>query len=254
MVSNTLMPVQDLYPFERSGMIRTTLMIILFVAVGWISALGQEATADTDTTYSPVKKIDEMVYEIGNITLDRRVNKMTIPGWVNMDRGPIEYFAVTPEGKTHESVLVLDIQPLHLQIALLLCGFDQNQNLECQGDSALPQGDSVEAFVEWTGTGGETVICPAADLVYDYVNKISMTCNWWVFTGSFIWDNRLAADTEGSIIATYSDPVAILNTPSWGRADDTVYGVNEEKAPPPGTPIRLIIKTGDRETQKGDSK
>jgi len=215
--------------------------------------MAQSASDNLSAPDSIVKRIDDGIYKIGRVFLNQPAGSITMPGWINMDRGPVEYLAVTPHGKTHESVVVLDIKPLNLMTALLLCGLDYGQNLAFQGDTTAPQGDSVKIFIEWEGDSGDTLTKAAADMVYDYNNKAPMKENWWVFTGSFIYDNGLAADREGSIIATYSDPVAILNTPAWGRYDDTVYGVNEELVPVQKTPIRLIIKLPEKTgVGKGD--
>ena len=232
---------------------------LFFSVVSILLMLGAPVAVQSENTNiiqpdSLAKKTGDATYEIGNVILNTDSNEITLPGRINMDHGPVEYLAVATGGKTYESVLVMDIQPLHLQVALLLCGLDYGQNLAFQGDTTMPEGDSVEMMVQWISSGGDTVIYPASKLVYDFQNKAPMTDNWWVFTGSFIYDKQIAADMEGSLIATYSDPVAILNTPSSGRIDDTVYGVNEEIVPAAGTPIKLIIKTGDKRIQRGDLK
>lgn len=158
-----------------------------------------------------------------------------------MSSGPVEYYAVTPDGKTHESVIALDIKPLHLQTALLLLGLDYGQNLQMQGDTAAPAGDSVLISVSWQ-LDGDSITVPASSLLYNTMSEEPDEDGPWVFTGSMMYEGRFLADYEGSIIATYSDPVAILNTPMSGRYDDTSFDVNEALTPPVGTEILLIIK------------
>lgn len=158
-----------------------------------------------------------------------------------MSSGPVEYFAVTPGGKTHESVIALDIKPLHLQTALLLLGLECGQNLEMQGDTTAPAGDSVVISVSWR-LEDDSVTVPAANLLFNTMSREPVKDGPWVFTGSIMYEGRFLADYEGSIIATYSDPVAILNTPMAGRYDDTSFGINEELIPPVGTEILLIIE------------
>jgi len=159
-----------------------------------------------------------------------------------MRDGAIEYFAVTPDGKTYESVLTLRAKPLHLQLALLLLGAEYGGGLAFQGDSALPAGDSVEMYVTWVTDKGDSVKRPATDLLYDRETKRAMPLSKWVFTGSMIRDSAsFAADIEGSIVAVYSDPVAILNNPRRGRFDQTMYNPNTEVLPPLGTEITMTI-------------
>jgi hypothetical protein len=63
----------------------------------------------------------------------------------------------------------------------------------------------------------------------------------WLFTGSMVVDGRFIADLDGSIIATYSDPAAVLNNPLAGRLDDTVYEANADILPAPGTEVTVTI-------------
>jgi hypothetical protein len=238
----------------RRLMFRIIVQLSLIVLFLGGAVWGEDAIAVSDSGQSPVKKISESLYEIGNIRLDLHAGRLSMAGWVNMDRGTVEYFAVAPGGKTHESVLVLDINPLYLQVALLLAGLDYGQNLAFQGDTTMPEGDSVEAFVQWVDSEGDTAFYPASELVYDLMNKVPMSDNWWVFTGSFIYDKQIAAQLEGSLIATFSDPVAILNSTFWGRGDDTVYGINEEVIPAAGTPIQMIIQFDKSKSEKGDTQ
>jgi hypothetical protein len=166
---------------------------------------------------------------------------ITAPGWINMDSGALEYLAVTEYGKTHESVLVLDVVPLHLQIALLLMGLEYGQNLSFQGDTVRPIGDSLDIFVGWQEGQKPVEYIPATDLIYDrYANSI-MSETPWVFSGSYISQSGFMADVDGSIIAIYSDPVAILNNPLSGRMDDSYYQVNSRRTPEQGTDIMFKI-------------
>jgi len=190
---------------------------------------------------SLIIRVDAATYRIGNVLLDSEMRSIEMPGWINQDKGLVEYFAVAPGGKTHESVLVLDIQPLHLETALMLLGLDFGQNLAFQGDSTAPRGDEVTIEVSFVTPDGDSVRIPATDLLYDYQHDTPVPATNWVFTGSMLWEGRLLADVEGSIIATFADPAAILNNPNSGRTDDTMYGVHEDRTPPPQTPVTMTI-------------
>jgi hypothetical protein len=191
---------------------------------------------------SIIRVIDSTTYRIGNLIIDRTTNEIQCPGWVNMDSGIVEYLAVAPSGKTHESVLVVDVKPIHLQLAMLLLGLDYGQNIRFQGDSLAPQGDSVYVWVSWQNDGGETITYEASDLILNMVTDTAMQSTPWVFTGSLISEGGLMADAEGSIIATYSDPVAILNNPLPERMDDIYFAANHRVLPPRNTKIQLTIK------------
>ena len=96
------------------------LIICMFLSDG-VSLQAQ--TADTTQT-PPIVKLSPTTYKIGNIFLDVENRQVQFPGKVNMEKGIIELLACAPGGKMHESVLVMDIVPYHLQVSLLLLGLN----------------------------------------------------------------------------------------------------------------------------------
>ena len=71
-----------------------------------------------------IRKIQEGILRVGNITVNKRGRYVTVKGEVNMQEGLVEYLACGPRGKLHESVLKLNVDPFYLQIALLLIGLE----------------------------------------------------------------------------------------------------------------------------------
>jgi hypothetical protein len=229
--------------YSQAGYFFALLMVCLpLLCIVHASAQDQTQPSCGTKQDTCVVKLDKNHYRVGSVLIDKGRREITLHGWVNMNDGPIEYLAVAPGGKTHESVLVLDVQPLHLQLALLLFGLDYGQNLGFQGDSAMPMGDRVKIQVNWINLKGKQVRKSASEIVKDLRTNKAMKSSDWVFTGSTTNQDSFMADMDGSIIAVYSDPVAILNNPLGGRVDDTVYGSNKETLPPPGTKITMTIK------------
>lgn len=187
------------------------------------------------------ERISENVYRIGRVLLDTKARSVTCSGKVNLQKGPIEYLAVTPTGKRHESVLVLELEPMHLQVALLVLGLEPGGNLRRQGDTQPPKGAPVEIEMRWE-TGGKERAARLEELAWDIPKRRPMEHADWIFTGSKITDAGFAASLEGSLIASYRDPYAILNNPRATGADDTVYKVNERIVPPRGTPVTLVLR------------
>ena len=230
--------------FDYTSHSLTTLVAaIILVGMASIGVLAGEAGSPPEelNVDSLVRQIDTDTYRIGRLHLNKTTRQVIIPGLVNMNKGLVEYLAVAPGGKTHESVLLLDAKPLHVQTALLLLGLDYGNNLAFQGDTTAPAGDSVSVDVRWVSATGDTVTMPATALLTNLHDSTDIPATPWVFTGSDIWNGKLLADVEGSIAATYSDPAAILNTPMTGRADDTMYGANEAVVPERGQHVWLII-------------
>jgi hypothetical protein len=200
---------------------------------------------------SNIQQIGPDKYKIGSVILNKNKREIYISGSINMQSGLVEYLACHEEvGKLHESVLKLEAKPYDIQIALLLLGFKNKNNLKFQGDSTIPEGDPLDIFVEWKLTDKAKKRVRAEELVFDQQKKKTMEKTHWVFTGSQIVDGQFMADTDGSIIATFRDPLAIINNPLPTGADDTIYVSNEKLLPPKDTHILLILKAAEKETSE----
>ncbi len=186
-------------------------------------------------------QVGDGVYKLGEIDLDLNKKTITMYGKVNMSYGLIELLACTRIGKLHESALVIDVQPIHLQTALILLGLEYEGGLRYQGDPLTPKGDRVSIWVEWDA-GGQVKRHRAEDLVFNRQTQSSMQHTDWVFSGSRINDNGVfMAQAVGTLITTFHDPDAIIDNPLPGGADDTAYIVNTQVIPPKGTDLRMII-------------
>jgi len=194
-----------------------------------------------------IRKTDSGDFMIGNIIIKREQREIIIPGRVNMDAGMLEYLAVTDYGKTHEAVAVLDAQPMHIQLALLLLGADYGGNLRFQGDTLAPEGDTVSIQFKWRTPEGDTMTVPAGRLLREVATGRTMEGPRWVFTGSFVYEEKLMADMEGSIVACFSDPVAVLNNSLDTRIDDTIYEVNSSVVPKAGTELIMSITVPEQD-------
>lgn len=204
-----------------------------------------------------IRRIGAGLYRIGDVTLDADKRTIRCPGEVNMDAGgPIELLACTPRGKTHESVFVLSVRPLDLQVALLLLDMREGRNPaltypEGHPEADRPPGAAARILVEWPA---DTVMQTAARhrkraerFLYNVQADTPARRAEWVFLGSRFVDGRFGADLEGSLITTYHDPLAILELALPTAADDIYYDVNQAVCPPVGTPVELIISAGSRE-------
>lgn len=217
--------------------------IITFCFLFSLIALPQ---SNSDIKEQVVKQLSDSLYQIGNITLNSRTNELLMPGKINMDKGIIELLACAPGGKVHESVLIIDIVPYHLQVSLLLLGLNYGGGVAFQGDSSIPKGDSVEVFVKWTDEENNTKFYRGEDLVFNLKDSSVMKKTHWVFTGSKVIDGLFVADAEKSLITTFHDPFTILDNPSPDGAYDDFFIVNEKIVPPKGTKVEVIIKTGKK--------
>lgn len=201
------------------------------------------------------KQVGPGLYELGTITLDLKARRATVPGRINMSQGIIEYLAVMDRrGKLHESVLALDVQPSLFQLALILLGLEQSE--WAPPDPATRQftglakpGDPILMWVEWD-RNGKTERVAAEALVFNRETQKPLDGSRWHFTGSFFSRNRFAADVTGSLVATWFDLRAIVNTAAQAgnpyRGPNLGYEVNAKLVPPVDTPIRLVMEPGPK--------
>jgi hypothetical protein len=239
-------PATPAPPTRRACRGCALIVSLVLLGVG-LSSQGQAsstATEPQDSSMVPpqVERINERFYRVGNVLLDSGDRTLYVPARVNMSEGLVELLACGEMGKTHESVLVVDAQPWHIQVSLLLLGLEPGGGLEYQGDPQTPKGDSVWIWVEWADAGSWKMV-RGEDLVFDSTRTDHMEYTAWVFSGSLIVDGRFAAGIEQSIVTTYHDPMTILDNPLPSGGDDTVYYVNSSVVPAVGHPVVLIFRT-----------
>ncbi len=177
---------------------------------------------------------------VGNVRLDPHARTVTVTGWVNQIFGAIELLACGPGGKTHESLLVLDVNPVDLQTSLLLLGLKPGPPSRGLGQGP-PKGAPVELWVDWVEDGTVTSR-RAENLVFNVESRKVLPKTPWVFTGSVIEEGEFKAMAEQSLVVTYWDPWAIINLPLPCGANDEILVVNTNTVPAAHTPITFRIK------------
>ncbi len=200
----------------------------------------------------PVEKITDHLFRIGKLIVDTHERTVSCKASVNMDHGAIEYLAVAPGGKLHESLLKVDIIPLHLQLALLMLNLEPANNLKYQGDQTTPRGAQVLIELQWRDHNGNVHRVRAEDLILDTVSNSPMALHSWSFTGSRILKEvGFEADFERSLVAVWHDPAAIIDNPLPGGADNR-YAV-WHACPPVGTQLDIIMSpSGDHNSVDSD--
>ena len=201
------------------------------------------STAATDAQLVKPEKIDENTYQLGNVVFDVSKREVTVPGEVNIVGANvnIEFFASGKLGKTHESILILEAEPLHIFAALGALDYEPGMNLTVVGDPRMPMGSPVEIWVEWN-RGDEVVSRRARDLIWNAFADKPMQETSWIFTGGRQLNNQFTPQLFHNIIAVYRDPDSLFNHPLPTGTDDRTYRVNTDVIPPKGTKIKLIIR------------
>ena len=202
-----------------------------------------KSTSPTDAALVKPKEISEGIYQMGTVVVDTHKKEVVIPGEINIATGDttIEFFACGLLGPSHESILMLDTEPISIFVALGLLELKPGMNLEVQGDPHDPEGSNVQVWVEWN-QGDKVVSKTARELVWNRLTNQPMQKTHWVFTGGRIRTNQLTSQLTHNIIAVHRDPDSILNNPLAGGIDDRTYRVNTDVVPPKGTKVKVIIR------------
>ena len=188
-----------------------------------------------------VEKLSDSLYRIGSAQLDKDKKEISLSGQINMNEGLIEVLACGRKGKLHESVLVLDVAPHDVQVALLLLGLNHQEAIFNEDSTQVIAGDEITIQVTWE-EDGITKTVHGEELVIDVVNHQPIQNARWIFLGSEIVNGHFMADVEETIIATYHDPYAIIDNGSQGANNDELYIANTGLLPPINTSVTVILK------------
>jgi hypothetical protein len=194
---------------------------------------------------SPPELVSPGVYRIGDIQVNKAEKTITFPATVNMNSGLLEYLLVRSGGKTHESLFRTEVEPYNLQIACLLLDLvGTDKPLPFQGATDVPSGDRVGIYVEQVLESGRSLkLDPKAWIIRTVgAERRDAPTLDWVFTGSTVSNGRFSAQIDGSIIALYHDPSAMIDNATPGGESDKVWFANEKTAPPVGTKVTITIK------------
>lgn len=185
------------------------------------------------------------------VTLLEGQRRLEVSGFVNQQAGAIELFACAPEGKTHESIVVLDCVPSGLHAGLLALGLVPGRpaGMEVDGQWRPPTGPPVEVRVRWSTADGATNEARAEEWILDQQRGAGMEPVSWLFVGSYSQEgsggaSNYAADQVKSLITTYHDASTILENPLQGGRDDALYEADARVVPPVGTRIVVSFTPG----------
>ena len=210
----------------------------------------------------PIQRLDAYKLRVGKVFVDRLERTVEIPAQVNMTEGILEYFAVSTQGKLHESVLELFAEPSHIHLALVLIGleptvYDRSDPMKMP--VVVKAGGGLKMWVKWKDpeTGTEKKVHAGAWL-YTRKTKSSAKPQEWAFQGSAFWKGRYSADMDRSVSALIPDESAVIGTmvdignPYQG--DGLGYEVYQKVVPPKGTKVTYVLEaTGPKPPKPTDA-
>ena len=180
------------------------------------------------------------------LTKDRK--SLVAQGRICQRNSMLEFFAVTNRGKTHESVVMLNVKPTVVQAGLLAAGAEPGQPVEFHPEFKPPSGPVVEIEVRWTDEDGKRQSRTAQEMILNMQTEEPMT-EQFVFTGSrFVkhpdtGEEFFLASREGDLVSVANFPSAILDIA--GRSSDQasmqMFRANEDMIPELGTSVTLVL-------------
>jgi len=173
---------------------------------------------------------------IEGITIHRSEREISFTGLINMTSGKLDVLIALPNGRLHESLIVSKIDPLKLQIALLLIGARNGRRNA--GDEKIPQGTLFNIDIQ--PENGKRM--PVEDILIEDNTAKKMDRLGWVFVGSSFGSNMYClAKEEGNVVTIYSSGNTILDNP--GSSGNGAWGLSiiTENCPKYNSPVTVFL-------------
>ena len=213
------------------------------------------ADSDKQNPSAPlIKKVGDHAFEIGKIKFNDKTKEIAFPVSLGSPDSIIEYLMVNEQGKIHETLLITEIRPLHLNLALKLLGYKESKELFRildkdyiptekfhQEPEEVKKAARFNIFLEWQ-EGEEKRSHHINEFIFNSVSKKHAKLEPYVYGGSYLLEGRFKADLSGDLIAIFTDRGAIANFSNKGREDDTIWLPNKERLPKPNIPLTVVIR------------
>lgn len=203
-----------------------------------------------------VKKISPNTYLIGKVRLNKDTREITLPAQTNITNPdtPLEYLLVHLNGeKIHESLLITEADPTHVNLALKLLSYEESPELfRLPGADGTPSekypvvADDIKkaarfsVHITWKGSKGKGTF-PITQWLQNRLTKKTMPETPWVYNGSYIYEKKFHAKLTGNILAIFPNMGSIANYPGQDRWDDTLW-FPAPNIPDEGTPVTLTLR------------
>lgn len=203
-----------------------------------------------------VKKISPTTYQIGKVKLDKDSREITFPAQTNITDpdSVIEYLLVHLNGeKVHESLLVTEADPTHINLALKLLSYKESSELfrmlkedGTPGEQYPIVADDLKKAARFSihitlKQGEQTKTTPLTHWLQHRITKKPMPNTPWVYNGSYIHNKKFKAKLTGSIFTIFPNEGAIANYPGKDREDDTIW-FPAPRIPAEGTALTVTLK------------
>lgn len=204
----------------------------------------QAATAPASSATQPGK----IVQFQPNVRIDYGNRQVEVDGRVILREGLLELFACSPHTREHESIVLLNTQPVIIFQALGLLGLEPGHPLRMDpntGQIIPASGQNVEIDVSYELDGTRKTV-PIENWMRHSQTKAPLDRQPWVFAGSLSQNGGIAADEEGTIVAVVDFESALVALPRQHTASNAELWLepNTPAIPPLGTPCTVVFRPG----------
>ena len=220
-----------------------------------IAALGLHARASQESAPDAAEALRAELERAG-IRLDLPGGVVAIPATVDVRGDLLEYLLVGPRGAAHESLLITEIRPSLLNVALLALGATPGRNarwsLEGTGEGSErilpPEGDGFFLHVAWREER-EVYFFRVEDLIVNLASGRSMRRDRWVYLGSRMVEPAPAegaafvADLEENLInlTFFYQGNTLLTAALPECVDQSIWIANSWLLPPRESSVLLLL-------------
>jgi hypothetical protein len=194
------------------------------------------------------------------VEVDTEAREVRIAATVCLDGGWLEQVACSPRSREHEALVVVDVRPSAIHLALMLAGFEPGRpgrwSRQEDGELSLepPTGAPLDVLVEHADADGGVVRVPVRRWIRDHLGRHEFPRSPWIFAGSSMAPNpehmgpgeHYVADMTGSIIGlvTFGDELIGFSLVLADQAEvqPPEWELNTGVVPPVGTPVTIILR------------
>ena len=215
----------------------------------------------------PIKELDAERVQVGDVIVNRKTREIRFPAAVNMASGELLEFAIVhANGKVHESLLLTNVSPTHLNLAFKLLRYEGSPEYYAAYEEDGSQSSRfpvvkeevkaaarIDMSVEWEDQG-KTRTAKINEWISNATTGQAMPADPWVYGGSIFYDGKYQAEATGDISAIFLSNAALINFSGKDNNSDEVWLPFPKRVPPEGTKVTVIISPHQKPADPAEKK
>lgn len=183
-----------------------------------------------------------------NLWIDRKAKRLYMDGYVTLRRGALEMFACPAGTKEHESVVATLAKARDVHAGLLAIDATSGTPVRHLPEFLPPTGQVIRVWVCWQDKNGKFKTVDARDWVKKQGTEKETMKAEWVFAGSSFWTDPsdgkeyYQADAGDLIcVSNFATAMMDVSMSSSAETGQLQFVPFQDRIPPLGTPIRLVL-------------